>query len=148
MPSSGGSDSAARRCPSFTDRPLERPLERPVDRPIDSGQAVVELALCMPLVCLFLLTIVQVGLVVSDQLLVEHAAREAARAASVSASPAAGGAAAAARVAPESHVSVAADSHTVTATVTLRSHTDVPLIGALVADVQLRASATMVREPP
>jgi Flp pilus assembly protein TadG len=102
----------------------------------------------MPLVCLFLLTIVQVGLVVGDQLLVQHAAREAARAASVSASPASAGAAAVLRVAPDANVSVAADARTVTATVTLRSRTDVPLIGALVADVQLRASATMAREPP
>ena len=47
----------------------------------DRGQAVVELALAVPLVCVLALGVAQVGLVVRDQLLVHHAAREAARAA-------------------------------------------------------------------
>jgi TadE-like protein len=49
----------------------------------DRGQAAVELALVLPIVLVLLLLVVQVGLVVRDQLLVVHAAREAARAASV-----------------------------------------------------------------
>ncbi len=44
----------------------------------------MEFALVLPLVVLVVLFIVQAGLVVRDQLLVSHAAREAARAASVS----------------------------------------------------------------
>jgi Flp pilus assembly protein TadG len=45
----------------------------------DSGQASVELALVLPLVFAMLFAVVQVGLVVRDQVLVVHAAREAVR---------------------------------------------------------------------
>lgn len=51
------------------------------------GQASVELALALPLVALILLAVVQIALVLHAQLLVTHAAREAARAASVSDQP-------------------------------------------------------------
>ena len=47
------------------------------------GQASVELALVLPLVMVLLLVLVQVGLIVRDQILVVHAAREAAREAAV-----------------------------------------------------------------
>jgi Flp pilus assembly protein TadG len=49
----------------------------------DGGQAAVELALVLPLVAALLLAVVQVGLLVRDQVLVVHAAREAAREAAV-----------------------------------------------------------------
>ena len=49
----------------------------------EGGQATVEVALLLPLLALLLLAVVQVGLVVRDQVLVTHAAREAARAAAV-----------------------------------------------------------------
>ena len=49
----------------------------------DGGQSTVEFALVLPLVVVVLLLVVQVGLVVRDQVLVVHAAREAVRAASV-----------------------------------------------------------------
>ena len=49
----------------------------------DGGQASVELALVLPLVVLLLLAVVQLGLLVRDQILVVHAAREAAREAAV-----------------------------------------------------------------
>lgn len=114
----------------------------------DHGQAAVELALCTPLVCLFMLIVVQVGLVVSDHLLAHHAAREAARAASVSASPEAAGVAAAHRVAPTASAAISSTAGSVTATVTIHSRTDVPLIGPLVPDVVIVAHAAMAREPP
>ncbi len=47
------------------------------------GQATVEFALVLPLIAALLLLIVQVGLVMRDELLVTHAAREAVRAAAV-----------------------------------------------------------------
>ena len=53
------------------------------------GQASVELALCLPVVLVLLLTVLQVGLVVRAQVLVTHAAREAARAAAVDVDPSA-----------------------------------------------------------
>lgn len=115
----------------------------------DEGQASVELALVLPLVALLLLAVVQVGLLVRDQILVVHAAREAAREAAVDPSPDAPRRAASAS-------STLADSRlTVTSTgrgaagsrvrveVVYRAPTAVPLVGAALGDLTLRASATM-----
>jgi len=114
------------------------------------GQATVELALCLPLVCLLLLAVAQVAIVVRDQLAVQLAARDAARAAAVSADPsgAARNAASAAGVLDGLGVAVSTSGSTVTATVTYRERTDVPLIGLLIPDFTLRGSASMVIEPP
>jgi len=111
----------------------------------DGGQSTVELALALPLVTLLLLLVVQVGLVIRDQLLVSSAAREGARAAAV--------------VAPSDHAAVERaaaragpldpDGHvddTVEVRVRYRSHTDLPLVGPLVPDVDLSAMAVMQRE--
>lgn len=115
----------------------------------DKGQASVELALVLPLVVLLLLVVVQVGLVVRDQILVVHAAREAAREAAVDASPDAPRRAAAASS------TLAGDRITVTVAgrgaagsrvrveVAYRAPTDVPLVGMALGNLTLRASATM-----
>jgi Flp pilus assembly protein TadG len=115
----------------------------------DQGQATVEVALVLPLLVLFLLAVVQVGLVVRDQVLVTHAAREAARAAAVDPQPAAAreGALAAARLDP-ARLTVELSGATttggrVTAVVRYRSPTRVPLVGPLVGDRELVARATM-----
>ena len=116
---------------------------------LGGGQAAVELALVVPLVALLLLLVVQVGLVVRAQVLVVHAAREGARAAAVEPGDgpvrdavAAGSGLAAERLTvtvtgrdgPGSRVTVA---------VRYRVPTDVPLVGALVGDVTVTATATM-----
>jgi Flp pilus assembly protein TadG len=54
-------------------------------RPKDGGSAAVEFALVLPLVLVMSLAIVQVGLLVKDQVLVEESARAGAREAAVSA---------------------------------------------------------------
>lgn len=54
----------------------------------DEGQSTVELALVLPFVFALLLALVQAGLFVRDEVMVTHAAREAARTAAVSADPA------------------------------------------------------------
>jgi Flp pilus assembly protein TadG len=54
-----------------------------------AGSATVEFALVLPLVLVVVLALVQVGLLVRDRLLVEAAARAAARAAAVQDDPAA-----------------------------------------------------------
>ncbi|MGC4243505.1 MAG: TadE/TadG family type IV pilus assembly protein [Herbaspirillum sp.] len=116
----------------------------------DRGQATVELALGLPLVCLVLLGVVQLAVVVRDQLAVQLAAREAARAAAVSADAGGAGAAAgraAVRLAPLD-VQVAVSGNSVTATAVYVEHTDVPLIGLLLPDVRVTATATMRLEPP
>ena len=116
------------------------------------GQAAVELALALPLLAVLLLAVVQVGFLVRDQVLVVHAAREGVRQAAVDSSPDAARAAAAGssglasnrmqvsirgRGAPGSHVTV---------TVTYRAPTEVPLVGAMMGDVEMHASATMRTE--
>ena len=116
----------------------------------ERGQASVEVALLLPLVVVLLLGLLQVALVGRDQLALELAAREAARAASVSADPAGAAGAAARRVTGLAPLAVAVDvvATTVTVTVTHLNRTDVPLAGRLIADVELRAQATMSWEPP
>jgi Flp pilus assembly protein TadG len=120
-----------------------------VSRRRERGQATVEAALVLPLVVLLLLAVVQVGLLVRAEVLVTHAAREAARAAAVDADP--GAAANAAGLA------TTLDPHRLTIHVQGRNGagsrveievdyvapTDVPLIGALLGDVTLHARATM-----
>lgn len=118
----------------------------------DRGQAVVELALCLPVVFLVLLGIVQVAVVVRDELLVQHAAREAARAASVSTAARSASAAATrvldgARLAGVS-VGVSAGAGIVRVEVSASTRTDVPLVGALLGDVAHTATAVMAVEPP
>lgn len=124
-------------------------MSRPA-RHRDRGQAAVELALALPVVVLVTLAVVQVLVVVGDQIAVELAAREGARAAAVAADPgvAAGGAARAAVALDPLDVSAATAADRVTVTVAYTSRTDIPLIGRLVGDVPLRASVTMLREPP
>lgn len=119
----------------------------------DHGQAVVEFALCLPVVMLLLLGVVQVAVVVRDDLLVQHAAREGARAASVSAAPGGAARVAAARVLDGAGLrGLAVDASTsgalVRVTVRASTPTEVPLIGALLGDVVHRATTTMVLEPP
>lgn len=95
----------------------------------EGGQATVEVALLLPLLAMLLLAVVQVGLVVRDQVLVTHAAREAAR------------------LDPD-RLDVELSGSTdpggrLTVTVRYRSPTSVPLIGPLLGDRTLVAQATM-----
>jgi hypothetical protein len=111
----------------------------------ESGQAAVELALVLPAVVLLLLALVQFAVVARDELLVVHAAREAARAASVAGS----GVIAADRVLPGAKVDVSGGARVgdlVVADVSYRSVTDLPLVGALVPDPWLHARVTMRAE--
>ena len=119
-----------------------------------SGQATVELALALPLVMTLLLLIVQVALVGRDQVLVVHAAREAARAAAVeSRGDRSGPTAAAAAAGPLDPSRLEVDvvdaggtGSAVRAHVRYRARTDVPLVGLLLPDVTLDATAVMRRE--
>lgn len=118
----------------------------------DQGQAATELALVVPLVLLLLLAAVQVTLVARDHILVVHAARVAAREAALVdgnsndeanvrfAASHAGGLKPT-RVRTETSYQGWADM--VTVELTYRSPTDVPLVGPLFPDVEVRAKATM-----
>jgi Flp pilus assembly protein TadG len=116
----------------------------------DRGQAAVELALCLPLLFMFLLGLVQLVVIVRDQLAVQLAAREAARAAAVTGSSDASAQRAAARAIALRPLTVVTrlSADTVTVTVTHLTQTDVPLIGALLPDITVTAEATMALEPP
>jgi hypothetical protein len=109
------------------------------------GQATVELALVLPLVVFGLMAVLQVGLIVRDQVAVIHAAREAARAASVDRDP--GRAVRAARrVLARAEVDVGARprlGEPITVAVEYHARTDLPLVGPLFPDPDLRAKATM-----
>lgn len=113
------------------------------------GQATVELALTLPVVAGLLVVLVQVGLVVRDQVLVVHAAREAARAAAVTADPSAARQAAIASGGLDpAHLAVrtvgrAGPGSDVTAEVSYDALIRFPLLAAAVPQVRLTASTTM-----
>ncbi|MET0910107.1 MAG: TadE family type IV pilus minor pilin [Ilumatobacteraceae bacterium] len=125
-------------------------MRRTADPPrADRGQAAIELALALPLLALLLLAIVQLVVVVRDQLAVVHAAREGARAAAVSSAPDGDGAAAArgATSLTPLEVSVGHTNGSAAVTVRYQSRTDVPLIGAVLPDINVESTATMRDEP-
>ena len=116
----------------------------------DNGQATVELALALPLLCLMLLGMVQVAVIGRGQLSVQLAAHDAVRAAAVSADPATAASTAALNAISlrPLNVEVATDDTTITVTVSYIDHTDISMVGALLSDVTVQASATMALEPP
>ena len=116
----------------------------------DRGQSTVELALATPLICLLVCGLVQVGVIVRNQIAVQLAAREAARSAAISSDPqtAAGLAARRSITLAPLEVDVSDDAYVVTAVVRYVEHTDVPLIGLLLPDIELTASVSMAAEPP
>ena len=122
----------------------------------EQGQAATELALVMPLLVLLLLAVVQVTLVARDQVLAVHAAREGAREAAVDPRPAAAVRRAAlragsglkpGRLGTETSQTGGAPV-IVIVRVAYRAPTDVPLIGPLLPDIEVRAKAAMRRESP
>lgn len=120
----------------------------------DEGQAAVELALVLPLVVLLLLAVVQVTLVARDQVLVVHAARNAAREAAVDPHRAtapreaalAGDALKSGRLEVEVRHMGSTGQDLVAVQLRYDAPTDVPLVGSMLPDVRLYAKATMRSE--
>ena len=117
------------------------------------GQATVEFVMVLPLVAMVCLAVVQVAVVARRDVLVAHAAREAARAAAVeSDSTAAVTAAREAAVrsggldASRLEVIVSRDVDDVHVTVRYEDPTDVAMVGRLVRSVTLQERVTMRRE--
>ena len=117
------------------------------------GQATVEFVMVLPLVAMVCLAVVQVAVVARRDVLVAHAAREAARAAAVeSNSTAAVTAAREAAVrsggldASRLKVIVSRDVDDVHVTVRYEDPTDVAMVGRLVRSVTLQERVTMRRE--
>ena len=123
-------------------------------RSTDSGQATLELALCLPFLALLLAALVEIGLVVGDQARLWHAAREAARAAVVDPDPAAVRAAAertglsGLRMSIDPEPAQRVQGEPLTVSLTYEPEGRIPLVGELVSQVALRAEATMRIERP
>jgi len=124
-------------------------MSRQRSRGSERGQATVEVALALPVLVLALLLVVQVALIARAQILVVHAAREAARATAVDGRQ--GAAERAARATPglrPARLAVSASARgdpgtTVRVTVRYVAPTDVPLVGAVLGDPELEASVAM-----
>jgi TadE-like protein len=116
----------------------------------DRGQATVELALVLPLMFALLVLVFQIALVARDEILVVHAARDAAREATVT-HDVARVIAAARRDLPGATVRVVRRGRVgepVEVAITYVARTDLPLVGALVPDLTLRAGSVMRVEAP
>jgi Flp pilus assembly protein TadG len=128
------------------------------DRGGEGGQATVELALVLPLVVLFALAVIQVGVLVHDQLLVSAAAREAVRAVAVTGAGSDAGGSARAAAGGIGHLDGgrlrvemsrdpgAGGQPVVRVRITYAAATVVPVVGALLPDVTLSGDAVMRAE--
>lgn len=111
----------------------------------ESGQATVELALCLPIIALLLLLVIQVALLGRAVLLVGHAAREGARVAAVDPDPGAIGVAVRATPGLDPRRlqwvrGARVQGRPVRVVVRYRFDTGVPLVGALLPDPTIRAA--------
>ena len=120
----------------------------------ERGQSTVELALCLPALAIVLGLAVEVALIAGDQIRLSHAAREVARVAVVEPESSAARAAAerfelediTVQINPDSGFRVQGDPLEVK--LSARSGGHVPLVGDLLGDVELHASASMRIEEP
>jgi len=115
----------------------------------EAGQATVELVLVLPVVAVLLLAVLQVAVVGRGEVLTVHAAREAARAMAVGEPEREAVRVAMAASALPPHrvrVQVRTVGDNVRVEVVYRQATTVPLVGALLGDVEHRAAAVMRRE--
>lgn len=111
----------------------------------ESGQATVELALVLPVLAIFLLLIVHVGIVIRQHVLVTHASREAARVLSVENNKTRALSAARTsvkRADVDIHRPSVSGSY-LRVTVTDVVHNPVPLIGIVLPDITVRSTTTM-----
>ena len=111
------------------------------------AQATVEFALVLPLLIAVMWLGVESVLLVRDQTLITHAAREAARAAAVGASPDQAAAVAAARSGLGDNgsfsVTVSVGGDIVKATARIQESSRLPLLGRLLSSLEVRASVAM-----
>lgn len=109
------------------------------------GQATVELALALPLLLALTVVVVHVGLLVRAQVLVVHAAREAARAAAVDPRPETARAAAAAVPGLDPNrlvVTTRRDGRHVTVLVSYQAVSNVRFLGRKLPEIALKEQVT------
>lgn len=116
------------------------------------AQSTVELALLTPVIFTLLLWIAQFGLVLNQKITLTHAARESARAVAIHNNPTVAREAALASSnlsASRLKVSLKGDAspgELVTVRLNYAFPTDIPLVGALIGDINLSSSVTMRAE--
>lgn len=113
--------------------------------PTEGGQAAVELALVLPVLVALAFVLVQVGLVARDQVLVVHAAREAARAAAVEPTTEAARAAAWRVKGLDRRrldVTTRREGRAVTASVSYRAITNVRFLGRKLKEIRVNQQVT------
>jgi len=116
----------------------------------DHGQATVELALVLPLVFALLALVFQIALVARDEIVVTHAARDAAREATVSRDPSRITAAAQQNL-PGATVRVVRRGgvgEPVEVAISYVTRTKLPLVGVLLPDITLHGRSVMRVERP
>lgn len=118
----------------------------------ESAQATVEFALVLPVLVLVMWLGVESVLLVRDQVLVTHAAREAARVAAVGGSTGEASSAAALRSGLSGDtaltVSVLVNGEVVEVNVRLGERTRLPILGRLVPSLEVSSSVAMRVETP
>jgi Flp pilus assembly protein TadG len=120
----------------------------------ERGQATVELALCLPLVGLLMALLLQVGVVVADQTRLWHSAREAAREAVVDPDPAKitqkaeSSGLTPLSVSVEPQPAYRSQGRSLTVALRYQPRSIIPILQPLLANLVLRASATMRIEQP
>ena len=125
-----------------------------MNRTSESGQATIELALCLPILAALLAIVAYAGGVATDHVRLWHAAREAARVAAVEHDPSAIKAAATAGGLQDVDVTIEPSpegrvrGEPVTVSVSFEPAGEVPLFGPLVDGMSMTARATMRIERP
>ena len=115
----------------------------------ESGQSTVEFALVLPLVAVLALGLVQIGVSVRNQMVVELAAREGARAASVAADATSAATRAASRTTTlPVTVTAQVEGDTVIVQVEFVAQVRIPLLGRFIGPLTHSATAVMTLEPP
>ncbi len=120
----------------------------------EAGQTTLELALCLPVVVFVVVAVIEIGLILSDQVRLWHAAREAARQAVVDSDTDAAIEAAERAGFDSLDVAIDPDAHyrrqgePLEITLVYDRPGAMPLIGRLFEHIELESSATMRIERP
>lgn len=119
-----------------------------IDRRRDSGQATVELALCLPVVTIIVLVMTQLCVIGIHTVALVNTTRDVTRAAAIGVDPVTAARRAARRLAADSvQVDVRVDDGWVTVRLTESVPTDLPIVGAWFGDIVVHEELTMMLEP-
>jgi len=119
-----------------------------IDRRRDSGQATVELALCLPVVTIIVLVMTQLCVIGIHTVALVNTTRDVTRVAAIGVDPVTAARQAARRLAADSvRVDVRVDDGWVTVRLTESVPTDLPIVGSWFGDIVVHQELTMMLEP-